>query len=338
MENREKPLISVIIPVYKAEKYIEKCVRCVLAQSYRNLEVILIEDGSPDRSGEICDSLAEEDARIMVIHKDNGGAADARNAGLDRKTGAYIAFVDADDYMEPEYIETLYKTLAENNAQVAVCGFKTIDESGNPVVIDRLHEETEANDVSAEVKIFTGNDMILQDLRGHWEHVAPWGKLYQAELFADVRYPKWPAYEDEQVFIRIFDQVETVAAGKKKLYYYVQHEGSLMNTAYSEKARSTTLYMWRERIAYYQDGAKKHQELLNCVKQAFVAWNVLYLSLHGHEMTKEQERELKGEIRRFFGSLFQKPHLFNGTYSMKLAFKCVLTLINAEILRKRYTD
>ena len=120
-----EPLISVIIPIYKAEKYIEKCVRCVLAQSYRNLEVILVDDGSPDSSGAICDKLATEDCRIRVIHKENGGAATARNAGLDVMTGEYIAFVDADDYMELNYIETLYRTLKENNAQVSICNFKT---------------------------------------------------------------------------------------------------------------------------------------------------------------------------------------------------------------------
>lgn len=342
-----KPLISVIIPIYKAEKYIEKCVRCILTQTYQNLEVILVEDGSPDSSGVICDKLAAEDGRIRVIHKENGGAATARNAGLEIMTGEYIAFVDADDYMEADYIEILYDLLIKHKADVSICSFKTVDEKGNPISIDTLHEEANGSanvsedkkrSVTENVEIFTGNEIILQDLQGHWEHVAPWGKLFKAELYQNVRYPHWFAHEDEPVFIQVFDKVNTAVASNAKLYYYVQHAGSLMNTAYSEKDRSTYLKMWRERIAYYSDGIPKHKELLNCILQAYVAWNVLYLSLHVTEMTKEQQKELKGEIRKYFGCLFQKPHLFGTGYSVKLAVKSVLALVNTNILRKRYVD
>lgn len=344
MENKNKPLISVIIPIYKAEKYIEKCVGAVQKQSYQNLEIILVDDGSPDGSGVICDRLAKEDSRIRVLHKENGGAATARNAGLDVMTGKYIAFVDADDYMELNYIETLYDTLSKKNAQVAICSFKTVDEVGNTVAIDSLHDESmdENSDATEtgtdDISVFTGNEIILQDLQGHWEHVAPWGKLYQADLFEGVRYPRWPAYEDEPVFIRVFDKVGTAAATKDKLYYYVQHAGSLMNTAYSEKQRSTTIKMWRERIAYYSDNLPRHDALRNCVLQAFVAWNVLFLSLHAKEMTKEQKSELKAEIRKNFGCLFRSPHLYSSKESMKLVVKCVLTLISTDILGKRYTN
>lgn len=342
MEKISKPLISVIIPIYKAEKYIEKCVDAVRNQTYENLEIILVDDGSPDNSGIICDRLAAEDSRIRVLHKENGGAATARNAGLDVMTGAYIAFVDADDDMELNYIETLYNTLSQKNAQVAICGFKTVDEAGNPVAIDSLHDESKDENTAVAdtngIEVFTGNEIILQDLQGHWEHVAPWGKLYQADLFNGVRYPKWPAYEDEPVFIRVFDKVEVAAASKERLYYYIQHAGSLMNTAYSEKQRSTTIKMWQERIVYYSDGVPRHNALRNCVLQAFVAWNVWFLSLHAHEMTKEQKAELKRQIRKYITCLFKAPHLYNRKESMKLAVKCVLTLISTDILRKRYTN
>ena len=341
MENEMKPRISVIIPIYKAEKYIEKCVRCLLKQTYDNLEVILVEDGSPDSSGMICDKLASEDKRIRVVHKENGGAATARNAGLDIMTGEYIAFVDADDYMEENYIETLYQLLIKHHAQVSICSFKTVDENGKPITIDNLHDETEncgENRIGnlKKIETFTGNEIILQDLQGHWEHVAPWGKLFEAKLYRDIRYPHWFAHEDEPVFIQVFDRVNTVVMSDEKLYYYVQHAGSLMNTAYSEKDRTTYLQMWRDRIAYYKDGEPRHNELLNCVKQAYVAWNVLYLSLHVDQMTKEQQGELKGEIRKYMGCLFKKPHLFSGSYSLKLLIKSGLTLVNTNILRKRY--
>ena len=134
----------------------------------------------------------------------------------------------------------------------------------------------------------------------------------------------------------MFDKVKKAVASDEKLYYYVQHAGSLMNTAYSEKDRSTYLKMWRERIAYYSDNEPKHKELRNCILQAYVAWNVLYLSLHAGDMTKEQQNELKGEIRKYFGSLLRSPHLFGTGYSVKLAIKSILSLLNTNILRKRY--
>ena len=332
----KKPLISVIIPIYKAEKYLEKCIRCVLKQTYQNLEVILVDDGSPDGSGVICDRLATEDSRIKVIHKENGGAATARNAGLDVMTGEYIAFVDADDYMEQTYIEKLYEIILKNQADVAICGFYTIDEAGNAVSIDALHDEAFTKEVENKIREYTGNDIILQDLQGHWEHVAPWGKLYKSDLFTGIQYPKWPAYEDEYVFIKVFDRVQKAVTRTDKLYYYVQHAGSLMNGDYSEIKRNTYLTMWRERIAFYNDNNPKHKALYNPVLQAYVAWNVLYLSLHGEQMTKGQQNELKDEIKKYFWSLLKKPYLFNRSYNAKLALKCILTLIDTNILRKRY--
>ena len=342
MKIKEQPLISIIVPVYKAEKYVGKCIEALMNQTYQNLEIILIEDGSPDNSGVICDEYAQRDCRIKVIHKPNGGAATARNAGLDVMTGKYVAFVDSDDYMELHYIETLYRTLVENQAQVAICSFKTVDEDGNRVSIDELHDEN--NDIQSiasttnkkQVQIFSGNDIILQDLRGHWEHVAPWGKLFDAALYDNIRYPHWFAHEDEPVFIWVFDKVEKVATIDDKLYYYVQHAGSLMNTAYSEKDRSTYLKMWQERITYYSDNIARHQEIRNCILQAYVAWNILYLSLHAHEMTSEQVRELKRELRRYAKCLVKSPHLFSTSYSMKLGIKCIFTLISTKILGKRY--
>ena len=298
-----------------------------------------MEDGSPDKSGMICDELAKQDSRIVVIHKENGGAATARNAGLDKMRGAYVAFVDADDYMEPNYIETLYRTLNEHQAQVAVCGFKTVDEYGNRVVIDALHDDAaDVDTADNSVKLYNGNEMILQTLQGHWEHVAPWGKLYCAQLFRGVRYPHWPAYEDEHVFIQIFDKVEKTALGKEKLYYYVQHTGSLMNTEYHDKQRTTRLTMWRERIAYYSDGTTKHKELYNCILQAYLAWIVLFLAQNAHKMTKEQSTELKQEIRKYFSCVFHAPHLYNQKESIKLMIKCILTLLNTDILGKRYIE
>ena len=119
--------ISIIIPVYNVETYIHKCIGSVLAQTYRNIEVILVDDGSPDNSGIICDEYAKKDKRVIVIHKKNGGLSDARNAGIDAATGDYIVFVDSDDYIAPDMIEKLYETQKRNNADITVCGYRWVE-------------------------------------------------------------------------------------------------------------------------------------------------------------------------------------------------------------------
>lgn len=123
-------LISVIVPVYKVEQYLEKCVNSITAQTYSNLEIILVDDGSPDKCGDICDSLAEKDKRIKVIHKMNGGLSSARNAGIDIATGQYIGFVDSDDFIEPEMYEKLLKLIKQEGTKLAVCAVNYVYEDG----------------------------------------------------------------------------------------------------------------------------------------------------------------------------------------------------------------
>ena len=127
----EKPLISIIIPVYKVEKYLEKCIKSVLDQTYKNLQIILVDDGSPDNCGNICDNYAKIDNRIEVIHKENGGLSDARNVGLKKARGKYIGFVDSDDYVSNEMFENMYNTLVNNNADVSICNFYTVIDNKN---------------------------------------------------------------------------------------------------------------------------------------------------------------------------------------------------------------
>ena len=127
------PLISVIVPVYKAEKYLDKCVQSIVNQTYKNLEIILVDDGSPDNCPEMCDEWAKKDSRIKVIHKENGGVSSARNAGLDNSFGDYIGFVDSDDFIENDFYECLYDNLVENGADISFCTFKTLDEKNRGI-------------------------------------------------------------------------------------------------------------------------------------------------------------------------------------------------------------
>ena len=123
-------LVTIVVPVYKVEKYIDKCINSILSQTYKNLEIILVDDGSPDDCGKICDRYAKLDTRINVIHKENGGLSDARNAGNDVAKGKFISFIDSDDYIEPEYIEILYKAIKKDETDIAISSHKVIYESG----------------------------------------------------------------------------------------------------------------------------------------------------------------------------------------------------------------
>ena len=179
--------ISVIVPVYKVEAYLERCVNSLVQQTYKNLEIILVDDGSPDNSGKICDRLAEQDSRIQVIHKVNGGLSDARNVGIEAATGDYIAFIDSDDWYDPTMLEMLYGLAEEHNAEIAECSYRSIYDG-------RVQAETSC---SGAVMEFTPAQAIESNL--DWKFCKPvaWNKLYRADIVGDIRYPVGKLHEDE---------------------------------------------------------------------------------------------------------------------------------------------
>lgn len=179
--------ISVIVPVYKVEEYLERCVSSLCHQTYKNLEIILVDDGSPDNSGKMCDELAKKDARIKVIHKKNGGLSDARNEGIEKSTGEYIAFVDSDDWYDPNMLEILYNLCEKNQAEIAECSYRSIYK-------DSVLAETTC---SGSVMKFTPVQAIESNL--DWKYCKPvaWNKLYRRNIIGDIRYPVGKLHEDE---------------------------------------------------------------------------------------------------------------------------------------------
>jgi glycosyltransferase involved in cell wall biosynthesis len=179
--------ISVIIPVYKVEDYLERCVSSVCRQTYTDLEIILVDDGSPDNSGKLCDELAAQDGRIRVIHKENGGLSDARNAGMEAATGDYIAFVDSDDWYDPGMLEILSRLCEENDAEIAECSYRNIYEN-------YVRAET---GLSGAVMEMTPAQAIESNL--DWKYTKPvaWNKLYRRDIVGDIRYPVGRLHEDE---------------------------------------------------------------------------------------------------------------------------------------------
>lgn len=218
----EKKLVSVIIPVYKVEKYLKKCVDSVIGQTYQNLEIILVDDGSPDRCGEICDEYQRIDSRIRVIHKENGGLSDARNAGIDAAHGDYLMFVDSDDYIAAAMVEKLLTALETEQAGMSLCNFLYVAEDGAP-----MEECNQGMPVKTEV--LSGVEAIhrLSLERGECYTIACC-KLYQAALFREIRFPRGKRNEDEFVSHILFHKCDRVACLGEALYYYVQRADSIM--------------------------------------------------------------------------------------------------------------
>lgn len=210
------PLISIIIPIYNVEKYLPACLDSVLAQTYQNLEIILVDDGSPDGSGAICDAYAARDARIRVIHQKNGGVSSARNTGLDAAFGSFIGFVDPDDYIEPDMYRILYKRIQDTGADIAQCGYM-------------YHKNETVTNVygSGENDVYSGPQCAQKLLTDYAPWWTVWSKLYRADLFRELRFCKVNCCEDILLNSQLFLRVRHVVFVKEPLYHWIWYPASL---------------------------------------------------------------------------------------------------------------
>lgn len=235
-------LISIIVPVYNMEQYMERCVNSIINQTYSNLEIILVDDGSTDRSPAMCDEYALKDARIKVVHKDNGGLSDARNAGLKVATGAYIGYVDSDDWVELSMYQKLYEACIENDAQVAVCRYAKayqdrIERGGNGKVT--------AFDRDGILKVY------LSDMGEYVVYNSVWSKLFAREVVDGVLFPVGQNSEDIMYTTKAFCKLDKAVYIDECLYNYVlDREGSIMNVNRTERMFRDEIPFWREHIAY----------------------------------------------------------------------------------------
>ena len=216
-------LISVIIPIYKVEKYLCRCLDSILNQTYKNLEIILVDDGSPDKCPEICDEYKEKDKRIKVVHKKNGGLSDARNEGLKFATGKYISFIDSDDCISCDMIEYLYDILIKNDADISVCDFSIFTE--NPE-LSSLKTSNYKND---DTKKYTNVEAIKILLNGNVSHGDyAWNKLYKRKLFDDIKYPYNKKMEDIGTTYKLYYISRYIVIGNSKKYFYYQRSDSIL--------------------------------------------------------------------------------------------------------------
>lgn len=245
MGNSNKPLISVIVPVYKVEPYLEKCVESILAQTYSNLEIILVDDGSPDNCGKICDMLKQKDLRVCVIHKTNGGLSSARNTGVDNAHGEYIGFVDSDDTIEPYMYEKLYNAIKRDGTKLAVCAINYVYDDGKV-----LRKPANGKDV-----ILNFTQAIIEMNSHRIFDMATWSKLYHRELFNNLRFPIGKLSEDYYLMFRIFERAQRVSYVDTPCYNYLQRKNSITR---SDKINHDHEYAALEQMKYLDE---KYPEL-----------------------------------------------------------------------------
>ncbi len=218
-------MISIIVPVYNVEKYLKRCIDSIIGQTCRDLEIILIDDGSTDACPQICDEYEKKDSRIKVVHRKNGGLSEARNTGLDMATGEYVGFVDSDDYILPEMYEILHQACEENHVAIAVCGRRIVDENDRVIKYEFCEEGPSILSAKEALRSFLTME--------RWDSAA-WDKLYRRELFAEIRYPAGVYYEDQNVTARLVDRAGAFYHVGQALYSYRKRRGSITSLSFNQ--------------------------------------------------------------------------------------------------------
>ncbi|MFI3227805.1 MAG: glycosyltransferase family 2 protein [Clostridia bacterium] len=270
-------IISVIVPVYKVEQYLEKCINSIINQTYINLEILLIDDGSPDKSPKICDEYASKDNRIKVIHKKNGGLSDARNKGLDIARGSYIVFVDSDDFIHHKMIQVLYDSIQKDKSDIAICGITYVNET---YIEDGMSFDF------CENKIVNKSDFWINFYdENTMAKVVAWNKLYKKEIFRNLRYDFGKMHEDEFILHKIIEESNQISFVSGKFYYYLQRSNSIMGQKFSIR-RLDSIEGLLARVNYLIDN--------NYIKTAKIAYfSTLYVLMQG-----KMKLDLKNKLNK----------------------------------------
>lgn len=316
----DTPLISVVVPIYKVEQYLSRCVDSIINQTYANLDIILVDDGSPDKCGVICDDYASKDSRIRVIHKENGGLSDARNAGMAIANGELITFIDSDDYVALNMIEHLLCLLNEHDADITICAYQPVSDA--TLSPDKLPP---ADSDGNTVVTMTGSEALEAFFTfKHYAPVSAWAKLYKTRLFTEtgIRYPFGLINEDEYTTYKIFYHSAKVIYTDRTLYYYYLRDGSIMGVSYSEK-HLDIIKAYKEQIEFVNS---QNLPLTGQVQSRLISGTLQLIDSIIYQMKKNNRRqwyETLGELRTFIFKETSHPirnRFINKTERMKLLF------------------
>lgn len=318
-------LISIVVPVYKVENYLHRCVDSILAQTFADYELILVDDGSPDNCGQICDEYAEKDSRIKVIHKQNGGLSDARNAGIDwcfeNSDFEWITFIDSDDWVHPEYLERLYQAVIDTGCSVSVCSYKNTSQTR----IDPLDR--------FQVKVYNTERFYCEK---NVNSVVAWGKLYAKECFNDIRYPVGKLHEDEFTTYKIIFRYNDIAFLESKLYYYYVNNDSITKSKWNPK-RLDALYAVEQQSAFFRKN--RYKEAYQCCLYLYLS--VLIFNISETEGKTDYKHISKSLLRKLRYSIFKyrnnKYYKFkDNKYIYEIAFPNFMRIYWFFVSKKNY--
>ena len=317
-------MISVIMPVYNSEKYLHACIDSVLAQTYKDFELLLVDDGSTDRSGEICDEYEKNDPRVKVFHIENSGSSAARNYGIDRAKGDYLGFIDSDDEIEPDMYEFLYELLKKENADMSMCGLADI--YGGKVV----------NPVSEPVyKVMNDSESIRTVFEAKLTSVTPVNKLYKKELFEGVRYPVGEdSGEDASIIIDLLSKCKKTVLDNTQKYKYIHRVGSITTRQFTPKDLSV-IRAYKKNCGLIE---ANYPELMD-VAGMRLCWAYFFvldklLLCENRKKYKKIEKKLVAFLRKNTGFIL-KDKSFNSTRkTAMLALKVSVTAYKGFVLLK----
>lgn len=290
-ENVNNPLVSVIVPVYRVENFLPKCLYALAEQTYQNLEIILVDDGSPDHCGTICDEFAETKNNVIVIHQTNQGLSAARNNGVKESHGDFIAFIDSDDFVSKDYIEYMVSLLKEFEAEIAIGAYM-------PVYSEKDIDELDINPIQSECrKLLTKEEAMREACYAVKFGVSAWAKLYKRDFIEKHPYPVGVLYEELATTYKILEESDKIAYGSKAIYFYMQREGSIMHSSIGEK-QLYGLTAAKEQLSYMQ---KYHPSVVHSAKVRVAIKIQQYMpALFASDGDKNTFNFLRSELKPFF--------------------------------------
>lgn len=334
-------LISVVVPIYKVEKYLKRCVNSIIDQTYKNLEIILVDDESPDRCAEICDEFAGKDSRIVVIHQKNKGLSGARNAGIDIAQGEYIAFVDSDDFIAEDFIESLYNAIKTADCEIAICKYEYV--KGD--VMTQSKKNINSGVEGLKDNIYSGPQLIANMyIPDGAFYVVAWNKLYKRALFDDIRYPEQRIHEDEATTYKLYYKAEKGVFVDRYLYGYFVEGESITRKEFNLK-RLDWEWAVHERLRFLEQ--KKFYDLLGVAAKAY-ADGVIDLYFQCREQLSNSYEEQKYLRKRIFravrlvdkyGRMSVRTRIgYLLFYISPLIYKRLLMVCKDEVLKERVME
>ena len=327
-------MITIVVPVYNVEKYLTRCVDSILNQTYADFELLLVDDGSPDNCGKICDEYAEKDSRIFVIHQKNGGLSAARNTGInwfyEQNRSNYITFLDSDDWLHPDYLRILMNGITENDVKTSVCNYKR--------VTDEIHHESYDN---IEYVLTSPEDFLVNH---SWQYNYAWGKLYHKDVFDDVRYPVGKNFEDTFTTYKVLHKCEKIAYTELQLYYYFLNEQGITRSPW-KPSELVIFDAMQEQLQFYKD--KGLYKAFDKEFQLFVhhhAYQIVRIRENKNDLHKNKAtlKEIKKALRNYLKENKNKFNVHNMTYSYESAYPVIMKLYalasktKAKLLKNKF--